>query len=110
MESREISCETFRIVFGTNVSEQGKCNLVRHEEECSICGRFAELKRMDASAPEITCERFWELETPGKGISEGQSYENGSQKHYRECLLCRTRLDEIVSRRMVEALCKGIKL
>ena len=52
MEAKRITCETFHAVFGTDVSEQGALNLVRHEEHCSACARFAAVERRFHAAVE----------------------------------------------------------
>ena len=88
-EPKEISCEIFRAVFDTQVSEQGATNLAYHLGICSGCATFAQSKYVDARVPVISCDRYWEIDAleSKKSPSEEASY----WKHYKKCGDCKAR-------------------
>ena len=88
VEPREISCGTFRAVFGTQFSEQGAVNLAHHLGICPDCTTFAQSKRADARVPVVSCERYWEIDALGdqRSLRDEDVY----WKHYKQCASCKT--------------------
>ncbi len=84
MASKTIKCDVFHATFGTNVSEQGACNLLVHEKDCVDCAKWVAAKREFDAVEDVTCERFREIVALGESRSEVDAC--SFYKHRRNCL------------------------